>query len=125
MSRSAFSFPDFRKLVSARFLFSFSVQMQAVVMGWLVFEIKRDPLYLGLIGLVEAVPALGLALYAGHVVDRSNPLRVYRNVLRVSFMSALLLFLVAWRGGALPDSSRHATRNRSSADMKLTRRTLR
>jgi MFS family permease len=106
MVRSALSFPDFRKLVTARFLFSISVQMQAVVMGWLVFEIKRDPLYLGLIGLVEAVPALGLALYAGYLVDRSNPLRVYRNVLRVSFSSALLLFVVSWKSGEFSDSTR-------------------
>ncbi len=106
MSRSAFSFPDFRKLVSARFLFSVSVQMQAVVMGWLVFEIKRDPLYLGFIGLVEAIPALGLALYAGYLVDRSNPLRVYRNVQRVSFTSALLLFWVTWQEDALAEETR-------------------
>ena len=85
MARSAFLFADFRKLIAARFLFSISVQLQAVVMGWLVFEIKHDPLYLGFIGLVEAIPALGLALYAGYLVDRSNPLRVYRNVQRVSF----------------------------------------
>ncbi len=106
MPRSAFSFPSFRKLVAARFLFSISVQMQAVVMGWMVFEIKRDPLYLGLIGLVEAVPAIGLALYAGYLVDRSNPLRVYRNVQRVSFTSALLLFWVSWQGDALSEATK-------------------
>jgi MFS family permease len=106
MPRSAFSFPEFRKLVTARFLFSISVQMQAVVMGWLVFEIKRDPLYLGFIGLVEAVPAIGLALYAGYLVDRSNPLRVYRNVQRVSFASALLLFWVSWQADALGEATK-------------------
>ncbi|MBU6375555.1 MAG: MFS transporter [Bdellovibrionales bacterium] len=106
MRRSAFAYPDFRKLVAARFLFSFSVQLQAVVMGWLVFEIKRDPLYLGLIGLVEAVPALGLALYAGYVVDRSNPLRVYRSVLLVSFTSALLLLVMTLNSAGFSDSGR-------------------
>ncbi|MEN9723443.1 MAG: hypothetical protein RJB38_1429 [Pseudomonadota bacterium] len=98
MPSSAFQSLAFRKLVSARFLFSVSVQLQAVVMGWMVFAIKRDPLDLGLIGLVEAVPALGLALYAGYVVDRSNPLKVYRRVIFVSMLSAGILLFQAIRG---------------------------
>jgi len=90
-SRSAFSFPDFRRLVSARLLFSVAVQMQAVIMGWEIYSIHKDPLYLGLIGLVEAVPSIGLALFAGYLVDRSNPIRVYQSVLCLSLASALML----------------------------------
>lgn len=41
-----------------------------MVVGWQVFAITGDPLALGLIGLAEAIPLLGLALYAGHVADR-------------------------------------------------------
>ena len=106
MKQSAFRFPDFRKLVGARFLFSISTQLQAVVMGWMGFEIKRDPLYLGLIGLVEAVPALSLALYAGYLVDRSNPLRIYKNVLRMSFISALILFILSLQGESITSDHR-------------------
>ena len=62
---------DFKKLMSARFLFTFAVQMQAVVLGWRIYEILRDPLALGFIGLAEAVPAIGLALYAGYLIDRA------------------------------------------------------
>ena len=51
---------DFRKLISARFLFTFAVQMQAVVLGWRIYEIVGDPLALGFIGQTEAVPAIGL-----------------------------------------------------------------
>lgn len=82
---------DFKKLLSARFFFTFGVQMQAVVLGWRIYELLKDPLALGLIGLTEAVPAIGLALYAGYVVDRSRPLTVYRRVIYVSFASAVLV----------------------------------
>jgi MFS family permease len=92
---SAFAIRDFRLLTQARFLFGISVQIQAVVIGWQIYEIKHDPLYLGLTGLVEAAPALSLALFAGEFVDRNNPLRIYRNVILLSLVSALILLFTA------------------------------
>jgi MFS family permease len=82
---------DFKKLLSARFLFTFAVQMQAVVLGWRIYELLKDPLYLGFIGLTEAVPAIGLALYAGYLVDRLRPLVVYRRVMYVSLLSGVVV----------------------------------
>lgn len=82
---------DFKKLISARFLFTFAVQMQAVVLGWRIYDLLKDPLYLGFIGLTEAVPAIGLALYAGYIVDRARPLVVYRRVMYVSLISGLVV----------------------------------
>ncbi len=82
---------DFKKLMFARFFFTFGVQMQVIVLGWRMYELTKDPLQLGLIGLMEAIPALSLALFAGYIVDRSKPLRVYRRVVFVSFSSALLM----------------------------------
>ncbi len=82
---------DFKKLLCARFLFTFAVQMQAVVLGWRIYELLKDPLYLGFIGLTEAVPAIGLALYAGYLVDRARPLLIYRRVMLVSLISGLVV----------------------------------
>jgi MFS family permease len=84
---------DFKKLMSARFLFTLATTMQAVVLGWRMYALTHDPLYLGLIGLSEAVPALGLALYAGYVVDQSRPLYVYQWVLKGSLLSAILMLV--------------------------------
>ncbi len=84
---------DFKKLLSARFLFTFAVQMQAVVLGWRIYELLKDPLYLGFIGLTEAVPAIGLALYAGYLVDRMRPLLVYRRVMYVSLVSGVVVLV--------------------------------
>lgn len=84
---------DFKKLMFARFFFTFAVQMQAIVLGWRMYELTKDALYLGIIGLVEAIPALGLALFAGYIVDRSRPLVVYRRLTFVSLTSGLIMQL--------------------------------
>ena len=65
--------------------------MQAVILGWRIYDLLKDPLSLGLIGLTEAVPAIGLALYAGYIVDRSRPLVVYRRIILISFVSGLIV----------------------------------
>jgi len=82
---------DFKKLVTARFFATFAVQMQSIVLAWRIYDLMKDPLYLGLIGLTEAVPAIGLALFAGYLIDRSRPLKVYRGVLCVCLLSGLIL----------------------------------
>lgn len=101
---------DFKKLLSARFLFTFAVQMQAVILGWRIYELLKDPLYLGFIGLTEAVPAIGLALYAGYLVDRARPLIVYRRVMYISLISGFIVLgehlwafdlSLAWQVGLL------------------------
>lgn len=84
--------PNFFRATAARFLFSLAVQSQAVLMGWQMYELTRDPLMLGLIGLAEAIPALSLALFSGYLVDRFNPIRIYQSVVGVSFVSAM----IAW-----------------------------
>ena len=77
--------------MSARFLFTFATQMQSVILGWRIYELLRDPLYLGFIGLAEAIPAIGLSLYAGYLVDRARPVNVYKNVMYVSLVSGVVV----------------------------------
>lgn len=67
---------DFKKLLSARFLFTFAVQMQAVVSGWRIYDLLKDPLYLGFIGLAEAeaAPAIGATIMSIYLAG-SNRMR--------------------------------------------------
>lgn len=60
---------DFRNYVIARFLAVVGIQVQAVVVGWQVFDKTNDPLALGLVGLFEIIPAISVALFAGHLAD--------------------------------------------------------
>src|SRR3954462_5007591 len=61
---------DFRLMVLGSFMAVVAEQMLGVAVGWELYERTRDPLALGLGGLVEIVPVLRLALPAGHVADR-------------------------------------------------------
>jgi MFS family permease len=67
---------DFRLFLSFRFFITIAIQMQSLIVGWQVYELTKDPLSLGLIGLTEAIPFILVALYAGHVADRFNRKRV-------------------------------------------------
>jgi len=60
--------------------------MQAVIFGWLIYNYTKDPLSLGMIGLAEAIPAISIALYGGHLADRFS-----RKKLILIFLSMLLL----------------------------------
>jgi hypothetical protein len=44
--------------------------MQFIVIEWQVYTLTKDPLSLGIIGLMEIIPALSMALFAGHIVDQ-------------------------------------------------------
>lgn len=81
---------SFYFLVYGRFFGSFAVQLQAVILGWQMYQLTRDPLDLGLVGLAEAIPAITLALFAGYWIDRINPKKVIICVILVSFASMFL-----------------------------------
>ena len=66
---AAFGIRDFRLFIMARQCATLSIQIQATIVGWQLYEITHDPLALGLIGLTEAIPAITVSLYAGHVAD--------------------------------------------------------
>ena len=49
-----------------------SLRMMGTLVGWWMYELTGDPLALGLIGLSEVIPAVSMALYAGHIVDLND-----------------------------------------------------
>lgn len=77
---------EFGSFLAARIFLTLALQIQAVVVGWQVYKLTEDPLSLGLIGLAEAIPAISIALYAGHKADISNK----RNILLKSVLSMLI-----------------------------------
>lgn len=56
-------------LLVYRLLAMLSYQIVAVTVGWHIYEITRDALALGLIGLAEVIPYFCFALFAGYAVD--------------------------------------------------------
>ncbi|BCT91106.1 MFS transporter [Lysobacter helvus] len=59
----------FLQLLSYRILAMLSYQIVAVTVGWHIYEITRDPLALGLVGLAEVIPYFCVAPFAGYLVD--------------------------------------------------------
>jgi MFS family permease len=95
---------DFTRYLTARFLGSIAVQMQTVAVGWQVYQVTRDPLDLGLIGLSQFLPFLLLILPAGHVADSYDRRRILLACYGLMFVCSLLLLGFAYRGldSALP-----------------------
>lgn len=92
---AAVKIPDFRLLLAGRLLVTLSVQIQILAVGWQMYELTKNPLYLGFLGLSEAIPALSVALYAGHVADVVDRRHI------IMWASALLSFcMFALCGGS-------------------------
>jgi len=64
--------PEFRAFLAARGLAALGMSAIATVVAFQTYEVTGEPLALGLLGLVEAIPALGLMLFGGHVADRRD-----------------------------------------------------
>jgi MFS family permease len=69
----------FRLFIGARIGFILALQMVNMAVGWYLYELTGNPLSLGWVGLSEVIPAVGLALYAGHKVDISDKRTLLRN----------------------------------------------
>ena len=91
---AALRFKEFNIFLGVRFAMVFAWSMQFIVIEWQVYSMTKDPLSLGIIGLMEVIPAVGMALFAGHIVDQKEK----RNLLAIcitafSFISFGIVFL--------------------------------
>ena len=93
-------FPDFRRFVGSVLVLTVATQIQAVVVGWQVYALTKDALSLGLVGLAEALPFIGIALLAGHVADRVNRRRVVALATMVMVGCAAALLVLTLTPGA-------------------------
>src|SRR3954447_14338007 len=79
---------NFRWFVASILTMAMGAQIQGVVVAWQMYAVTHDPLALGMVGLAEAAPFIGLALYAGHVADAHDRRRVALVALVVLFACA-------------------------------------
>jgi MFS family permease len=89
---AALRFPNFRRFIASVVTLTVATQIQAVVVGWQVYAVTKDPLSLGLVGLAEAVPFIAIALFAGHVADRTDRRRVVALATVAMLLCAAALF---------------------------------
>ena len=74
-----------------------ALRMLGTLVGWWVFELTHEPFAIGLIGLSEVIPALSLALYAGHVIDISEKRKLMLRGVALYFLAVLLLITLSSR----------------------------
>ncbi len=68
--------PAYVRFLYVRVAASIALQAQVVAVGWQMYELTDSPFHLGLIGLVQFVPAVGFFMVTGHVADRYDRRRV-------------------------------------------------
>ncbi|MBD0321667.1 MAG: MFS transporter [Gemmatimonadetes bacterium] len=89
--------PSFLWYVASLVALTLGTQIQATVVAWQVYEITRDPLSLGLVGLAEAIPYIGAALFAGHVADLYDRKRLTMIAIAVQTACGCALLALAAR----------------------------
>jgi len=90
----ALRFPEFRSYVAMRFLFTFAYQIQAVIVGWHIYQLTKDPLSLGLIGLAEAIPSVTVTLYGGYIADKSDKKKLLVWIIAAMLFCSLVLAII-------------------------------
>ncbi len=90
----ALRYKDFRLYLGMKFLFTFAYQMQAVILGFYVYQLTKSAFALGLIGLSEAIPYLGIALYGGYISDKSEKKKMLLLVFIVVLLSSIVMFTI-------------------------------
>ncbi|ALM07081.1 MFS transporter [Sediminicola sp. YIK13] len=93
---AALRFKEFNIFLLVRFAMVFAWSMQFVVIEWEVYSITKNPLSLGIIGLMEVIPAVGMALLAGHIVDQSEKRNLLIKCLLGFSVISFGLFLLTW-----------------------------
>src|SRR6201996_1445036 len=80
-----------------RFFFTFAYQMQAVIIGFYIYQTTKNVFALGLVGLCEAIPAIGAALYGGYVADKSEKRKMLLLISGVVLFASLVMFTVTMK----------------------------
>ena len=97
-TRALLALPEFQALLGARGLAALGMTAVATVVAFQTWEVTGEPLALGLLGLVEAIPALGLMLFGGHVADRRDRRSIVLITGSLLAFGALVLALISVTG---------------------------
>ena len=91
---AALRFREFNFFLAMRFAMVFAWSMQFIIIEWEVYSLTKNPLSLGIIGLMEIIPALSMALFAGHIVDQSEKKNLLKKCILGFSIISLGLFLI-------------------------------
>jgi len=101
---AAFRFGGFNLFAFGNLLSIIGRQMLAVAVEWEIYRRTHSATALGLVGLVIAIPVVGLSLPAGHLADRVSRKLIILVSQIFSALISVALALVSWQHLAIPQT---------------------
>ncbi len=92
----ALRYREFNVFLILRFAMVFAWSMQFIVIEWQVYSLTKSALSLGIIGLMEIIPAVSMALFAGHIVDQNEKKGMLLKCILGFSVISIGLFLLTW-----------------------------
>ncbi len=82
----------------ARLVSTMAYQMLALTIGWQIYELTNSAFDLGLVGLIQFVPAVVLTLLIGHAADRYDRRLIVRTAQGTYALAAVLITVATFMG---------------------------
>lgn len=89
---AALRYRDFSIVTMNQFCLTLAILIQEIIVAYSLYQITKDPLTLGLIGLAEAIPYISLSLWGGYFADKFNKQRIMQICLFFSIPMPLTLW---------------------------------
>jgi len=84
---------NFRFYLFYRNFMTMAALMQSVIVGWQVYDLTHNVLWLGFIGLVEVIPQVSISLFAGHYIDIWNRRKIINYTTLLLILGSLILLI--------------------------------
>lgn len=84
---------NFRFYLLYRIFMTMASLMQSVIVGWQIYDISHNVLWLGFIGLVEVIPQVSISLFAGHYIDLWNRRKIIRYTTLILILGSIILLI--------------------------------
>ena len=94
---AALRYKEFRSYLGMRFFFTFAYQAQAVIITFYIYSLTHSKMNLAWVGLFEAIPAVGIALYGGYVADKSEKRKMLLAISSMVIFASVVMFLVTMK----------------------------
>ncbi|QXW25536.1 MFS transporter [Acinetobacter johnsonii] len=90
---AALRYRDFSIITLNQFCLTLAILIQEIIVAYSLYQITKDPLTLGLIGLAEAIPFIALSLWGGYFADRFNK----QTIMKICLFFAIPMPLILWQ----------------------------
>jgi MFS family permease len=87
---------NFRLYLLYRVFMTMAALMQSVIVGWQIYDLTHNVLWLGFIGLVEVIPQVTVSLFAGHYSDIWNRHKIIKYSSLLLILGSVILLIYSY-----------------------------